>query len=294
MTGAGGTLGGALASALARSVLVVAGRRHAPTPAGLPSVALDLDSEAAIEAALESARVDAVVHSAAIADVDLCEREPEAAHRANTVASGALARACARHDLALVALSTDLVFPSSPVAVSERDATGPVSAYGRSKLAGEQALLAAHPGAAVVRVALVIGLGHGPRATASEAIAWGLRAAQPLRLYVDQFRAPVDAASLADAIARILERGASGIFHLGGPERVSRHGLGLRVAALLGLPRGGIVAIRRAELPSLGPRPAEVCLDSTRARSELGWEPRTLDAMILDGRPVPDIIEPLP
>jgi dTDP-4-dehydrorhamnose reductase len=290
VTGAGGTLGGALALALARRFEVVAARHRAATPAGLPPVPLELESREALASALAATRPDAVVHAAAIADVDLCEREPERARKVNTLASQLVARACAERGLALVLISTDLVFDGARPFVSEQDAPRPLSVYGNSKLEAERVVLAAHATSAIARVPLVVGAGHGPRATASEAIAWTVAAGQRARLFRDQFRAPLDAESLADGIGRVLQRRAQGIFHFGGPERVSRYALGLRVAALLGLPASLLDPITRAERPSPGPRPDDVCLGSARARHELDWQPRTLDAMILAGRRAPDII----
>jgi dTDP-4-dehydrorhamnose reductase len=103
-------------------------------------------------------------------------------------------------------------------------------------------------------------------------------------LFTDQFRTPIDAASVADALLRLVERPLAGRFHLGGPERLSRHELGLRIARVLGLDAGGIEATTQAALPLGAPRPADASLDSRRARAELGWAPRALDDAIRDSR----------
>ena len=132
----------------------------------------------------------------------------------------------------------------------------------------------------------MVGRGHGPRGTASEAIAWALRAGRRLRLYADEYRTPVDPESVARAVALLLRGKASGRFHLGGPERVSRYELGLRVARALGLMSLGLEAARQAE--HVGPaRPRDVSLDSTRAQRELGWAPRPLDDVLPEGRAEP-------
>ena len=80
-----------------------------------------------------------------------------------------------------------------------------------------------------------------------------------------------------------MQRVAVVLFNLGGPERLSRYELGLRVAASLGLRHELIGAARQHELPG-APRPADVSMDITRARRELGWEPASVDASIADGR----------
>jgi dTDP-4-dehydrorhamnose reductase len=283
VTGAAGVLGGRLAGLLAQSHSVTAGRHQAPVPAGLQIQPLDLLEEGAAEAALEAARPDAVVHAAALVEPDRCERDAELARRLNTGSSERLAAACARRGAKLLLISTDLVFDDG----DERHEAGvphPVSVYGRTKRAGEQAVLAADRRHAVVRVPLVIGRGFGPRATATEAVAWALREGRPLHLYTDQWRTPSDPESTAAACARILELDASGIFHAAGPERVTRHDLGLRVARSLDLPSAGISATTHQERPPQAPRPRDACLDSARTRAALGWEPRTLDAAVRASR----------
>jgi len=127
----------------------------------------------------------------------------------------------------------------------------------------------------------VIGRGFGPRTTATEAITAALVAGRRPRLFEDQYRTPIDPDSVADAVARVVERSAAGRFHLGGAERISRYELGQRVARVLGLP-ANIEGTSQAEQGV--PRPAEASMDSSRARRELGWEPRPLDDAIRDGR----------
>jgi dTDP-4-dehydrorhamnose reductase len=281
-------VGGRLAPLLAEAGFTVVAAQHAaPPPPGLPVVPLDLLSSASLESALDAARPDAVVHAAALGNPDHCEADPALAESLNVRAPEALARACRRRGIRLLTLSTDLVFAGDRSPVSEADAPNPILLYGRTKLAGEEAVLAEAPGAAVLRLALVHGRGHGPRATASEAIAWSLAAGRTLKLFTDQYRTPIDVASLADAVARLLRGHGRGRYHLGGPERVSRHTLGLRVAQVLGLPTSGIEAVTQAGLPQHARRPADVALDSSRARRELGWVPRSLDDAIREGRRLP-------
>lgn len=286
LTGAGGLLGGELARRLgARHELTAAvGRR--PAPPGLVARPLDLAHGTGVAALLDEVRPEAVVHAAALADPDACEREPQRASELNAVACGRLAGLCRSRSCRLVLLSTDLVFDGRQPFADESAPPGPLQAYGRSKLEGERLALAAWPEAAVVRSALVLGRGHGPRGTASEAVAWALAAGRPAGLFEDQFRTPVDAASLADLLERLLERGGRGVFHAGGPERLSRLELGRRVARAWGLDEGLLRPLRQGDLPG-APRPADVSLDSGRAARELGWRPRGVDEALRDQRAAP-------
>jgi dTDP-4-dehydrorhamnose reductase len=252
-------------------------------------VALDLLEPSSIATALDTARPEAVLHCAALADADRCEREPTLAEALNERASAALARECQSRGIRLVAVSTDLVFDGRRSPLSEDDAPAPLLLYARTKLAGEEAVLAEARGSAVLRVALVVGRGFGPRGSASESIAWALHAGRPVRLFTDQYRTPVDPDSIAAATLSLFTGSGAGRYHLGGPERVSRYELGLRTAAVLGLPTTALTPISQFDAPG-APRPADVSFDSSRAHRELAYRPRPLAEAIRDGRPQPDII----
>jgi dTDP-4-dehydrorhamnose reductase len=263
---------------------VTAAYRRTPPPEGPRPLPLELGDQASVARLLDLARPEAVVHAAVLGRADACESRPEDAERLNGRLPGLLADACRERGLRLVALSTDLVFDGLRGFVREQDEPRPLSQYGRTKRAGEQAVLRALPQAAVARVALVYGRGHGPRASSSESVLGALRAGRPITLYSDEYRTPVDPESVADAVDRILARGGSGVYHLGGPERLSRHELGRRLARAFELAEQPLVAAPRATHPGPEQRAADVSLDSSRARLELGWHPRPLDVAIRESR----------
>jgi dTDP-4-dehydrorhamnose reductase len=294
VTGASGLLGGRLASLLATAFEVTAGRHRAPTPPGLAAVPLDLLAPGSLAAAIERARPDGIVHAAALADPDRCERSPAEAEALNAAAAHDLAVRCRRLGMRLINLSTDLVYDGSGSMHGEDRPAEPILVYGRTKLRGEEAVLAEAPGSVVLRVALVHGRGFGPRPTASEAIAGALEEGRDAFLYTDQFRTPVDPESVTAAIAAALRGAGEGRYHLGGPERLSRHAFGLRVAAARGLSAGRIHAVTHSERPQAPRRPADVSLDSTRARHELGFRPRALEEAAREGRAAADIIRAEP
>jgi len=136
VTGAGGQVGRAL-------------RGYLPAAVYLDRAALDVCDAGAVRKAIGPG--DVVVHAAAMTDVDGCERDEAAAFAANADAARHVAETGAR----VLQLSTDYVFAgTSDAPYAESDPTGPISVYGRSKLAGEQAVLAG-PGNLVVRTSCV-------------------------------------------------------------------------------------------------------------------------------------------
>jgi len=283
VTGAGGALGGRIAFLLAKSVDVVAAYRSSPPPAGLQTWRGDLTCPGALADA--TAGCNAVVHCAAMANADACEQAPRLAEAINVDLARDVARLCSRQGLRLVALSTDLVFDGENAPYAPEHAARPRLVYGQTKLLGEAATLEAAPEAAVARVALVAGRGHGARGSATESILWALRRGETLRLFTDQIRTPIDAESVSRAVLLLVKDHLSGRFHLGGLERLSRFDLGRRVAQRYGLPSSLIVPVLQANSPIGATRPADVSLDCASTRTRLGWEPAPLDAMLEQCRP---------
>jgi dTDP-4-dehydrorhamnose reductase len=163
---------------------------------------------------------DFLVNAAAFTHVDRCEREPETARRANAVAPGVLAEACARAGSQLVHVSTDYVFAGDAERpYSEEDAPAPRSVYGRTKLEGEERVRAVSEDFLVVRTSWVYGRGRNFLAAIlaqAEARRRG-EASGPLRVVDDQRGRPTYAEDLAAGIRGLLERGAHGLYHLAGP-----------------------------------------------------------------------------
>ena len=287
VTGAGGLLGGRLAALLSEAGHeVVAARRDSAPPPELRAVSVELTEPGAVKDLLEREKPDAVVHAAALASPQ-CEADPALAEAVNSRLPGRLASACRQRDIRLVGLSTDMVLGGQQALSGEDVEAAPLGVYGRTKLAGEVALLAADPAAAVVRVALVVGGGHGPRGTGSESVAWALAAGRTVRLFADEFRTPVDPESVAAAVRLLVEKGGTGVFHIGGTERLSRLELGHRAARVLGLPAEGIEAGFQVDYPGPDRRPADTSMDSSRARRELRWTPRPLEDALRSTRSGP-------
>jgi dTDP-4-dehydrorhamnose reductase len=282
LTGAGGFLGSALHDELvARGHEVLGARRRAADTARTADLA-----QPGIGARLvEESAPDAVLHAAAMADIAPCAADPALARRVNTEAPAELAAACARRSARLLHVSTDQVFDGSRAGWREEDEPGPRHEYGASKLLGERGVLAACPGALVVRLALLTGAAPAGRRSASSVLLETLaRGARP-RLFSDEWRTPLAVADAARGLADLLEReacwrgplpGAPGrLLHLGGPERLTRLELGRRIADAAGFDPELCQASTRAEA-GLAERPADLSLDSRRCVALLGWTPRVL------------------
>jgi len=262
--GAGGQLGRSATG------LLRAGRPGHALAAAFAHAELDVGDEAAVARAIAAlrGRADVVLNAAAFTWVDRCESEPETAERINAAGPSALARACAEAGLRLVHVSTDYVFDGEARRpYTEEAATGPRSVYGRSKLAGERAVLSAGPGALVARTCWVFGPGRNFVRTILEA-ALARRAAgdtTPLRVVDDQFGSPTYARDLAEALVALVERGATGLYHVANRGVATWWEVARESLDRAGLQDHAILRVRTSEFPRPAPRPAFSALDCSKA-----------------------------
>jgi len=263
VSGAGGQLGRCLVRTLESS------SRH-ELVAAFDHGALDLaDAERITRVVADHAgRADVFVNAAAFTHVDRCEAEEDLAQRVNGDGPACLAAACLRAGVKLVHLSTDYVFDgraSRPY--TEEDRTSPTSAYGRTKLLGEEHVLAASSDFLVARTSWLFGPGRNfVRTMLEQAAARQARGdATPLRVVDDQFGSPTFAGHLAEGLVGLVEGGARGLYHLANRGiatwwEVARESLdqgGYRSVA--------IERVRTSEFPRPAPRPAYSALDCTKA-----------------------------
>ena len=260
LTGAAGQLGRAVGEVATRHEVVPATR-----PGGVPvagSVALDLADAASVSQAVRDVAPDWVLHGAAMTDVDGCERDPQAAHRVNALGSQAVAQACARHGARLLAVSTDYVYDGEQGGYVETAATAPLSAYGRSKLEGEQLARAALPETLVARTSVVF----GPHK--KNFVLWligELRAHKPVRIVSDQRVNPTLSHDLAEQCLALMERRApAGIYHTAGATSLSRLEMAQAIAKEFALDAGLITPIRSSDLTWLAKRPRDATMNTDK------------------------------
>lgn len=270
VTGRGGQLATGLAEALPA-------QGFEAILAGQPE--FEFDQPASIAGAFAAARPDAVVNCAAWTAVDAAEDNEAAAFMANAIGPALVARHCTERGIPLLQVSTDYVFDGRKGApYLETDTPNPLSAYGRTKLAGEWAALAGNPMTCVLRTAWVFS------SVGSNFLRTMLRvgAERPaLRVVADQRGSPTAAPDLADAIAAVLARIREtgwqehhrGVFHAVAAGTTTWHGFAQAIfdaAAPLGGPRPEVQAIATADYPARAARPADGRLDTTRLAHTFG------------------------
>ena len=213
---------------------------------------------------------DFVVNAAAFTHVDRCEREPDAAHRANAVAPGLLAEACRQAGAQLVHVSTDYVFPGDGERpYTEEDPPAPRSEYGRSKLEGELRVADALDSALIVRSSWVFGHGRNfIAAILAQAVARReARAHGPLQVVDDQRGRPTYAVDLAAALVTLLDAGARGLYHVTNGGVATWWEVARASLDAVGFEDLEVERIATSELDLPAPRPVYSVLDCSKAEA---------------------------
>lgn len=261
--------------------VVKAIRAQAPDDAvavGLGRPGLDLARPETVAASLAEARPDLIVSAAAYTAVDMAESESDLAFAVNATGAGEVAAAASRLSVPVIHLSTDYVFDGAKGApYTETDAVAPLNVYGASKLAGEQAVLAANPQAIILRASWIYGpFGHNFVRTMLRLAA----ERDEVGVVADQFGSPTSALDLAGGIWTLARRllGDSGgeprgLFHMAGSGNASWADLAeatFSASAALGGPSAGVRRIDSAQFPTAAVRPADSRLDCARLEAAYG------------------------
>ena len=226
---------------------------------------LDITDAAAVDAYVDREAVDCIINCAAYTAVDRAESDETKAQFLNATAPGYLARAIARRDGMMVHISTDYVFDGTAhVPYTEDRPVCPVSAYGRTKLAGERAVMAACPCSVILRTAWLYSP-HGNNFVKTM-LRMG-REREELGVIFDQIGTPTNAADLAGAIFSVVEKGpVPGLYHYSNEGVTSWYDFTLAIHRLAGITTCRVRPLRTAEYPTPAVRPAYSVLDKSKIK----------------------------
>jgi dTDP-4-dehydrorhamnose reductase len=232
----------------------------------------DVTDPAACRREVDGFRPDVVIHCAAYTAVDRAEREPEAARLLNVEGTRNVARACRGRGALMVTFGTDYIFDgTSRRPYREEDPGNPLSVYGKTKWAAEQALREEGGDHLLVRTQWLFGPGGG---NFIRTILEKARRGEALRVASDQVGCPTFSRDLAVAVRNLLDAGARGTVHFSGEGETSWFGLARYVLQRCGLSTESLFPARSRELPYPAPRPAYGVLSKERYRAVTGVSPR--------------------
>ncbi|MDH4298712.1 MAG: NAD(P)-dependent oxidoreductase [Cyclobacteriaceae bacterium] len=239
---------------------------------------LDISNQREVEKVVALTKPDAIINTAAMTQVDLCEQERNACWEANVTAVGNLIAACQRNSVHLVHVSTDFIFDGSQELLDEEAIPNPVNYYGKSKLAGEQLILASGISWCILRTVLVYGVTRDM--SRSNIVLWvkkNLEQGKNIRVVNDQWRTPTLAEDLASGCALAATLKATGIYNISGKDYLSIYEIALRTADFFKLDKSLITETDSTQFTQPAARPMKTGFVIEKARRVLGYEPHSFE-----------------
>ncbi len=283
VTGSNGLLGQKITEQVLadQSVNLIAtnrGQNKYPIKEGYVYEEMDILDEGQVATVLEKYRPDAVIHTAAMTNVDMCHEQNEACRELNVKATAFLASLCEKLEIHFIYMSTDFVYDGLNGPYKEDDEPNPVSFYGESKLEGERVTQQTKGNWTIVRTILVYGILKDM--SRSNIVLWAKGALEkgvPIHVVNDQWRMPTLAEDLAKACLLIVEYKAKGIYHISGKDMMSIVELVRRVARFWDLDERLITEVSSDTLAQEAKRPQRTGFILDKAMTDLNYQPHSFE-----------------
>jgi dTDP-4-dehydrorhamnose reductase len=274
VTGASGLLGSKVAElAFSEGYEVYSAYNQHTINYGSP-VKMDLTDLDSCRRVFENARPEAVVHSAALTYVDLCEVEKEKAWRINVYGTELIARLCKEFNCFMVFISTDYVFNGEKGLYSEEDQPDPINYYGYTKLKAEEAVRSILNDYCIVRTSVIFG--SKPAAGKINFALWvleSLKQKRRINVVIDQINSPTLNTNLAEAMLEILDRKLMGLYHIAGATPISRYDFACLLAEEFKLEKELIQPTTSDKINWVAKRPKNASLNVAKTQRSLKKKP---------------------
>lgn len=254
------------------------GRNRISDESGYSYSPLDITNRTEVENIFEKYQPDIVINTAAMTNVDACEKDKEGCMKLNVRAVEYLIEQCRIYDTHLIHLSTDFIFDGKNGPYSEEDKANPLSFYGESKLKSEELVKNSGIKWAIARTIIVYGIAE--EMSRSNIVLWAktaLEKGEDLYIVNDQFRSPTLAEDLAEGCFLIAEKAAEGVFHLSGKDLMSIDELVKRVADFYGYDKSIIHETSSKNLNQAAKRPPKTGFVLDKATNILGYSPKSFE-----------------
>ena len=270
VTGASGLLGINLAQEIMTEHEVVGVDRGKLINAPFKVLKTDLLGAGAVDSILDSAQPEWLINCAALADLDTCEDNPDIARRLNVELPLQLAKACKERGVSFVHISTDAVFDGMTISFyKEEDEPNPLSVYAQTKLDGERAVLDEDSNALVARVNFY-GWSLTGRRSLAEFFFHNLSNNKSMSGFTDVMFCPMLVNDTARTLIKVLEKKLSGLYHLVGPQAMSKYQFGVEIARKFKL-REGEISPKSINTSNLNARRSNnLCLSINKLSTALG------------------------
>lgn len=242
------------------------------------SYTTDLSDAGHLEDLFNKIKPDAVIHTAALADIDFCQNNQHEAENINVKVTGNLANLCKKNHTRMIFCSTDTVFDGKKGDYREEEEPVALNFYAETKIAAEKLIQNINFNAVITRLSLVMGLpvlGSGNSFLARTI--QKLKAGEQVPFPKNEIRTPLDVVSLGAALVELAGNDFKGILHLAGNDRINRYEMACKIAAYLGYSSERIVATNSNALPGRAPRPNDVSLNNGKARKTIKTPMQSLE-----------------
>jgi len=274
VTGASGLLGTRICQLATKQNYEVYSAHSEHIPQFGTPIKLDITDGTALKQLFNKTRPDMVVHSAALTDVDKCEKEKDLAWKINAEATSNIAQLCHEHNCFLVYVSTDYVFNGEKGNYKETERTAPINYYGLTKLKGEQEIKKSRTEYCIARASVIYG--SIPAAGKINFALWlieKLGKKEETKTVTDQWNSPTLNTNLAEMILEIVEKRITGTFHLAGATRLSRYEFAQKIAETFNLDQNLLRPTSSEKMPWIAKRPRDTSLNVDKAKQTLNNKP---------------------
>lgn len=245
----------------------------AEEPKGFDYFPLDITKKEDVKESVRKFAPDIIINCAAYTNVDGCETERELSWKVNVDAVKNLIIASRTNNSKLIHISTDYVFDGKSGNYDEQSKPNPLSYYGKSKLASENAIITSGVNYAIVRTMIIYGTGKNLRPNFAIWLVNMLSSKQPVRIVDDQFGMPTMVDDLAWALLKIVDLGKTGIYNISGSEYLSRYEFAVKLADIFGYDENLIMPIKTDDLNQAAARPMNSSFILLKAETDLGLKP---------------------
>ncbi|MDY0906996.1 SDR family oxidoreductase [Pedobacter sp. CFBP9032] len=254
------------------------GANRFPVEGGYEYAEMDILNAEQVKQVVLKYQPDAIIHTAAMTNVDTSETNKEACYQLNVAATQNLVSLCEEHHIHFIHLSTDFIFDGGDGPYVETDAPNPLSYYGETKLLAELAVQNSKAKWGILRTVLVYGITAD--ISRSNIVLWAkgaLERKQPINVVNDQWRTPTLAEDLAEACLLAVENDAQGVYHIAGKDYMSIADLVRKVADYWSLDHSLILEISSAGLNQKAKRPAKTGFVLAKAIEDLKYNPHSFE-----------------
>ncbi len=284
VTGSNGLLGQHLVKLLLQEgynvVAVGKGENRLPfaNPEKLAYYGIDITDDFLLNEVLQKETPHTIVHAAAVTQVDDCQLHQENCEAVNVRATAQLLLSAETFSKHFIYISTDFVFDGEKGDYKEEDDMNPVSWYGFTKVQAEGIVETSEIPFAIVRTCLVYG--NSLSGTRSNIVNWvkkSIEEGKHIKVVNDQWRTPTYVEDLARGILLVIQKKATGTYHISGKDTLTPYDMALQTAAFCNLDSSLIEKANAANFSQPAKRPPKTGFDISKARLQLGFEPITFE-----------------